>query len=248
MATGTNTAAMPTMKDILRTGIGVPVGVLAVLSMVVLPLPPIMVALGFDQIPPQGEPGKVTFFLDAREFHYNGIGTVHGGVTSTLLDSAMGCTVQSMLRAGVGYTTTDLHVRYVRAMTAETGRVLADSRVVHAGRKLATSEGRLYAEADPERLGTADVRSALCTIETPPADEILQSGTSLQSRANLAEDYSNICSPRARYLMGNSENAQLDLFGLPAHDDLFNLEEVDALFFPLVFFLTAITKEISLRQ
>jgi uncharacterized protein (TIGR00369 family) len=83
---------------------------------------------------------------------YNPIGSVHGGVAATLLDSSLGCAIHTVLPAGARYTTTDLHVRYVRAMTAQTGRVLADSRVVHAGRKLATSEGRLYAEDDPERL------------------------------------------------------------------------------------------------
>jgi uncharacterized protein (TIGR00369 family) len=59
-----------------------------------------------------------------------------------------------VLGAGQRYTTSDLHVRYVRAMSAQTGRVLGDSRVVHVGRKLATAEGRLYAEAAGKLLAT----------------------------------------------------------------------------------------------
>ena len=98
------------------------------------------------------EPGRVIFAVEPREWMYNPIGSVHGGVAATLLDSSLGCAIHTVLPAGARYTTTDLHVRYVRAMSADTGRVLADSRVVHAGRKLATAEGRLYAEDDTERL------------------------------------------------------------------------------------------------
>jgi uncharacterized protein (TIGR00369 family) len=72
-------------------------------------------------------------------------------VAATLLDSCMGCAVHTTLEAGAGYTTTDLHVRYVRAMSDATGRVLAEGRVVHAGKRTATAEGRLYVESD-ERL------------------------------------------------------------------------------------------------
>jgi len=115
-----------------------------------LPPPPIASLLDFEIT--LVEEGRVIFAVTPREWMYNPIGSVHGGVAATLLDSALGCAIHTVLPAGARYTTTDLHVHYVRGMTAETGRVLADSRVVHAGRKLATSEGRLYAEADPERL------------------------------------------------------------------------------------------------
>jgi uncharacterized protein (TIGR00369 family) len=77
---------------------------------------------------------------------YNPIGSVHGGVAATLLDSCMDCAVHSTLEAGVGYTTTDLQVRYIRPMSADTGRVLAEGRLVHAGRRTATAEGRLTTE------------------------------------------------------------------------------------------------------
>jgi uncharacterized protein (TIGR00369 family) len=77
---------------------------------------------------------------------YNPIGMVHGGIAATILDSCMGCAVHTSLEAGVGYTTTDLQVRYVRAMTGSTGRVLAEGRLVHAGRRTATAEGSLFVE------------------------------------------------------------------------------------------------------
>jgi len=109
-----------------------------------LPPPPIAELLDFEIA--LVEPGRVIFAIEPAEWMYNPIGSVHGGVAATLLDSSLGCAVHTVLEAGARYTTTDLHVRYVRAMTADTGRVLADSRVVHVGRKLATAEGRLYAE------------------------------------------------------------------------------------------------------
>jgi uncharacterized protein (TIGR00369 family) len=111
-----------------------------------LPPPPIAELLDFEIT--LVEEGRVIFAITPAEWMYNPIGSVHGGVAATLLDSSLGCAIHTVLPAGTRYTTTDLHVRYVRAMTAETGRVLADARVVHAGRKLATAEGRLYAEAD----------------------------------------------------------------------------------------------------
>ena len=88
------------------------------------------------------------FALEPAEWMYNPIGMVHGGIAATILDSCMGCAVHTTLAAGVGYTTTDLQVRYVRAMRESTGRVLAEGRVVHEGRRTATAEGRLFAESD----------------------------------------------------------------------------------------------------
>jgi uncharacterized protein (TIGR00369 family) len=111
-----------------------------------LPPPPIAQLLGFELL--EAGEGSALFALEPAEWMYNPIGSVHGGVAATLLDSCMGCAVQSALEAGVGYTTTDLQVRYVRAMGADTGRVLAEGHVVHAGRRVATAEGRLFVERD----------------------------------------------------------------------------------------------------
>jgi len=109
-----------------------------------LPPPPIAELLDFEIT--LAEDGRVIFAVTPAEWMYNPIGSVHGGIAATLLDSSLGCAIHTTLPAGVGYTTSDLQVRYVRAMSASTGRVLAESQVVHRGRKLATAEGRLYAE------------------------------------------------------------------------------------------------------
>ena len=104
-----------------------------------LPPPPIAQLLGFEGF--EAEEGVARFFVVPGEHHYNPIGVVHGGLAATLLDSAMGCAVQSTLPAGVGYTTLEVKVNYVRAMTAETGRVTAEARVLHVGGRVATAEG-----------------------------------------------------------------------------------------------------------
>jgi len=111
-----------------------------------LPGPPIMQTLDFTLT--EVEHGRALFEGHPAFQHYNPLGTVHGGYAATLLDSCMGCAVHTTLPAGVGYTTTDVQVRYIRAMGVATGRVLAEGRAVHAGRRTATAEGRVYLEAD----------------------------------------------------------------------------------------------------
>lgn len=110
--------------------------------------PPPPIARLFDMSLVEVEHGRAVFALEPAEWMYNPIGSVHGGVAATILDSCMGCAVHTTLDAGVGYTTTDLQVRYLRAMRAGGGRVLAEGRVVHAGRRIATAEGRLFLEDD----------------------------------------------------------------------------------------------------
>jgi uncharacterized protein (TIGR00369 family) len=109
-----------------------------------LPPPPVARLMGFSIV--EVDLGRAVFTVEPAEWMYNPIGSVHGGVAATLLDSCMGCAVHSTLKAGVGFTTTDLQVRYIRAMSADTGRVLAEGRVVHGGRRTATAEGRLVTE------------------------------------------------------------------------------------------------------
>lgn len=75
--------------------------------------------------------------------HYNPAGTVHGGWTATILDSALGCAVQTRLPAGVGYTTVEFKVNLVRPISSRTGEVLCRADVVHFGRTLAVSEATL---------------------------------------------------------------------------------------------------------
>lgn len=105
------------------------------------PIAPIAELLGMSAV--VVEPGEVVLELTPGPQHYNPIGTVHAGVAATLLDSAMGCAVQTRLEPGVGYTTADLHVHYVRALTDRTGPVRGEGRVVHLGRRTATAEGRV---------------------------------------------------------------------------------------------------------
>jgi uncharacterized protein (TIGR00369 family) len=92
---------------------------------------------------------------------YNPIGSVHGGIAATVLDSCMGCAIHTTLDAGVGYTTTDLHVRYIRAMTQTTGRVLAEGKLLHAGRRTATAQGRLFVEGDGRLIAHATTGCAI---------------------------------------------------------------------------------------
>lgn len=87
--------------------------------------------------------GFTVFEGTPKPEHYNPAGVVHGGWMASLLDSALGCAIHSRLGAGVGYGTIELKVNFVRAMTAATGLVRCRGDVVHMGRRLATSEGRI---------------------------------------------------------------------------------------------------------
>jgi uncharacterized protein (TIGR00369 family) len=106
------------------------------------PPPPIAAALKFELT--QVEQGRAVF-EGAPEFaYYNPIGSVHGGYAATLLDSCMGCAVHTTLPAGQAYTTLEFKINFVRAMTEQTGRVRAEGRVIHPGKRAATAEGNLY--------------------------------------------------------------------------------------------------------
>jgi uncharacterized protein (TIGR00369 family) len=125
------------------------------------PPPPIAELLGFSLV--EVERGRAVFAVEPAEWMYNPIGSVHGGIAATLLDSCMGCAIHSTLPAGVGYTTSDLQIRYSRGMTVDTGRVIADGTVVHAGRRLATAEGRLTVEATGKLIAHATTGCILIT-------------------------------------------------------------------------------------
>jgi uncharacterized protein (TIGR00369 family) len=110
--------------------------------------------------------GLVTFAFEPGEYHYNPLGTVHGGILTTVLDSAMGCAVHSRLRAGLAYTTLELKVNFLRPVRVTTGRVRGEGKVVHLGGRVATAEahlvdqdGRLYAHA-----------TSTCLISSPGSD------------------------------------------------------------------------------
>jgi len=105
------------------------------------PAPPIARVLGFRVS--EVEAGRVVFTYAPVFDHYNPLGSVHGGVAATLLDSVMGCCIHTTLKAGTGYTTVEIKVNYVRAMTDKTGPVRAEGKVINVGARIATSEGRL---------------------------------------------------------------------------------------------------------
>ena len=106
-----------------------------------LPTPPIGRLMDFLAI--EFEPGRFVFQGTPRVDHYNPLGTVHGGYAATLLDSCVGCAVHTMLPAGKGYTTLELKVNYIRAMTEKTGPVRAEGRTISVGKQTAVAEGRL---------------------------------------------------------------------------------------------------------
>lgn len=103
------------------------------------------------------EHGRVVFRAPTRGDFANPMGTLHGGIAATLLDSAMGCAVMSTLPPGAGYATVDLHVTYLRPAGLDGVVLRAEGTAVHTGGRVATAEGRL---TDPDgRL----VATAVCT-------------------------------------------------------------------------------------
>lgn len=103
--------------------------------------PPIAVTMNAKLV--EVSEGRAVFVVQPEEYHYNPMGIVHGGLACTLLDSAMGCAVHTTLPAGVGYTTLDVHVNFIRAMTKDTGEMRCEGEVIHAGQRTATAQARL---------------------------------------------------------------------------------------------------------
>ena len=106
-------------------------------------LPPAPIQRLLDFTLTEVDTGRVVFTAEPGEQHYNPIGVVHGGLSATLLDSAMGAAVHSTLSEGQGYTTLETKFNLVRAVTADTGQIKAEGRVVHRGRQVATAEADL---------------------------------------------------------------------------------------------------------
>jgi uncharacterized protein (TIGR00369 family) len=122
-----STAGLEQLRELLATGAEKGQGIGALLGMTVESL----------------EPGRVVCALTPRPDFSNPLGTVHGGVMSTLLDSAMACAVHTSLPEGASYTTLELKVNFVRAVPLEGGRLVCEGTTVHVGRKVATAEGRI---------------------------------------------------------------------------------------------------------
>jgi uncharacterized protein (TIGR00369 family) len=106
-----------------------------------LPAPPIMHTLGVERL--EVDEGRAVVLMMAREFHYNPLGTVHGGVLATLLDTAAGCAVQTTLPAGTSYTSLDLTTKFLRPVTLDSGLLRCEGAVLSRGRRTALGEARL---------------------------------------------------------------------------------------------------------
>ncbi|MET8446812.1 PaaI family thioesterase [Streptomyces sp. NPDC005209] len=128
-----------------------------------LPSAPIGATLGFflEEV----DFGRVVFVLEPGEEHYNPIGSVHGGVYATLLDSAAGCAVQSILPAGMGYTSLDLSVKFLRRITVDTGKVRAVGSLLNHGRRTALAQAELL-DSDDRLLAHA---TSSCMLFPVPA-------------------------------------------------------------------------------
>jgi uncharacterized protein (TIGR00369 family) len=87
--------------------------------------------------------GRAVFTIEPDERHYNGLGIVHGGLAATVLDSALGCAINSMMPAGKIFTTLEMKINYVRPIRRETGEMRCEASVIHVGARVATGEGRI---------------------------------------------------------------------------------------------------------
>ncbi|MER7168703.1 PaaI family thioesterase [Micromonospora sp. NPDC000207] len=103
--------------------------------------PPVIHLIGMSRM--EARQGWVAVELVPQEFHYNPLGTVHGGVVSTLLDTAAACAVHTTLPAGVGYTSVDLNVKFLRPVTIASGLLRCEATILQQGRRTALAEARL---------------------------------------------------------------------------------------------------------
>jgi uncharacterized protein (TIGR00369 family) len=108
------------------------------------PPPPAVALLGMSLN--EVERGRTVFSIVADELLENPMGTMHGGIVATLVDTAMGCAISSTLPADASFTTLELSTNYVRAITTATGRIFAEGRVIHSGGRVGTTDARVYDE------------------------------------------------------------------------------------------------------
>jgi uncharacterized protein (TIGR00369 family) len=106
-----------------------------------LPPPPLVALLGFRLV--EVESGRVVFAGTPAETFYNGLGVAHGGYAATMLDSALGCAINSTMPPGRLFTTLELKINYTRPIRREVGEVRCEAKVIHAGNRTATSEARI---------------------------------------------------------------------------------------------------------
>ncbi len=138
---------------------------LQAISAGLLPPAPIGATIGMENFAP--EHGSMSIELVVEPRHYNPIGTVHGGVLSTMLDTVAGCSVHSTLAVGEAYTSLDLTVKFLRPATVASGRLRAVGRVLHRGRRTALAEGQVFDAAG--RLVAHATSSCMIFEPTAPA-------------------------------------------------------------------------------
>lgn len=129
-----------------------------------VPSPPIGALVGMSLT--EVDSGRVVMRLTPAEYHYNPIGSMHGGILATLLDSVMGCAVHSTLPQGRAYTSLEIKVNYVRAVTNASGELAAEGKVVHGGRRSAVAEAKVV-DAKGRLCATA---STTCLVFDVPVD------------------------------------------------------------------------------
>jgi uncharacterized protein (TIGR00369 family) len=129
-----------------------------------LPPPPIMSTLDMSGI--RIEDGLVVFQLTPQEFHYNPLGTMHGGVLATLLDSAAGCAVQTTLPAGTAYTSLDLTTKFLRPVTVGSGELRCEGTVLSRGSRVALAQAQVV---DGARRLVAHATSSCLIFPIPAA-------------------------------------------------------------------------------
>ena len=120
------------------------------------------------------EPAEVAFEFEPAEFTYSPLGTVHGGIVTVLLDSAMGCSLHTTLDRGVGYTTLELKVNFLRPVTTASGPLRAEGRVVHAGARVAIAEAGLF---DRARKRYAHATSTMMILRPEPNRRLAAKGS-----------------------------------------------------------------------
>lgn len=98
-----------------------------------------LLGMRFDEV----DEGRVVISLDSQPDFSNPLGSVHGGIAATLLDSVMGCAVHTTLGAGVGYTTLEIKVNYIRSAALEGTTLTGEGKTIHVGRRTATAEGEV---------------------------------------------------------------------------------------------------------
>jgi uncharacterized protein (TIGR00369 family) len=142
-----------------------------------LAIPPIAETMGFTATSVRD--GVARFELDPAEFHYNPIGSVHGGVIATLCDSACGCAVHSLLPAGAYYTSLDLSVKFLRPVSASTGRLVCEGTVLHLGSRSALAQARLTGP-DGKLYAQATSSCMIFRPQVPPVRQVPEVAASVQ--------------------------------------------------------------------